>query len=542
MILETNKGALSFAAKTPDPWNAYSALAVDSFAGQNVTPEGSLSLAAVYGAVSMVSSTCGTMPLQTIDTRATGGSRVVRGGWMAPMLEHQPNADMSGVDLWTLVFAHLLLRGNAYLAKIKDKRGVVSELYPLNPAFVHPFRDENGDKVFRVRKYGPTGFVDTNFTSEVILHIKGQSFDDGVTGASPIEVLRNRLGVHLAQSEYQGRQYQDGMLIKGVLSTPQNNLSPEAATMIKQQWKSAYSGVGAAHDIAVLHSGVQFQNVSLSPEDAQFIQSMRWGHTEVATAFQIPASRLNGEGTSLTYANQGQDDLFYYKQACFPRIRFVESALNMDKDLFGFNSPWIPKFNPDAMLRADIETRFRVYATARGIGVLSVNDVREYEDLPGVSGGDDYTPLSTTKGDTVASGGAVQQRAVEQRYRQDGEGLRANGFDITIPSIEVKVPNQPAPIVNVHVPEQVAPVVNVTVPESETVVNVAAPDVQVDVAAPEVNVTVPEVQVDVAAPVVNISPPNVTVDPTVIVEQPASTGVEFVRDAQGRITAAKVVE
>lgn len=526
MILETSKGALAFAARTPDPYGAYSVLASDTYSGQNVTPEGSLGLAAVYGAVSMIAATCGTMPLQTLDTRAAGGSQVVTGGYLAPMLEHQPNEHMSGVDLWTLVFAHLMLRGNAYLAKLKDSLGRVVELYPLHPQHVHPFRGENGEKLFRVSKLSAGGSVDVVFTSSVILHVKGQSFDDGLMGASPIAVLRNRLGVHLAQSEYQGRQYQDGMLIKGVLATPQNNLSPEAATRIKQQWKSAYSGVGAAHDIAVLHSGVQFQPVSLSPEDAQFIQSMRWGHTEVATAFQIPASRLNGEGTSLTYANQGQDDLFYYKQACFPRIRFVESALNMDADLFGFQSAWVPKFNPDAMLRADIETRFRVYQIGRQIGTFSVNDTRGFEDLPLVPGGDDYTPLAAKVApvSSADSGGDSVQRSLS---RVPVEG----GVRMQMPDVVVNVPEQPAPIVNVAAPEVSveAPVVNVTTPE---------PVVNVDVAAPEV--TVEAAEVVVPPTVVNVEQPVVNVEPTVVVESPAASSVKFKRDSQGRIVGAEV--
>lgn len=533
MILSTDKGDLAFAARTPDVWAKYSTLASDTLAGQSVTPEGALSLAAVYGAVSMISATNGTMPLETIDTRATSGSRIVEGGYTAPMLKHQPNTDMSGVDLWTLVNAHLLLRGNAYLAKFKDEQGVVRELYPINPAYVHPYRDEDGRKLFRVQISGTGGLLDKTFTSDVILHIKGQSFDDGVMGASPIAVVRNRIGVHQAQSEYQGRSYQDGMLIKGVLSSPQNNLSAETAQRIKQQWRSAYGGVGNSHDIAVLHSGVTFEKVALSPEDAQFIQTMKWGHTEIATIYNIPASRLNGEGTSLTYANQGQDDLFYYKQACFPIIRRIESALNMDPDLFGFQSAWVPKFNPDAVLRADIETRFSVYRTGRDIGAFSVNDVRHYEDLSPVEGGDDYTPLAG-KASSNGDGGNSQPAAAGARELRSGEH-RADGGLVQIPPIQVNVPESPAPIVNVTVPDPAVPVVNVEAPQVSVeapTVNVAAPEVTVE---PRFDVPVPEVTVDVAAP-------EVTVSPSIVIEEPPDTGktVKFSRDAQGRIVSAKV--
>lgn len=303
---------------------------------------------------------------------------------------------MSGADLWTLVFAHLMLRGNAYLAKLKDSKGRLSELFPLRPELVTPYRDDSGEKVFRVRMYRGSQFVDADFTSDAILHIKGVSFDDGLTGASAISVLRNRFGTMQAQSEYQGRSYQDGMLIKGVLSTPERTITSDAATNIKRQWKQAYSGVGNSHEIAVLHSGITFQPVSLTPEDAQFIETMKWGHTEVATAFNIPASRLNGDGgASLRYANMAQDDLFYYKQACLPRLKMVEASLNRDADLFGAYSSWTPKFNMDELLRADKLTRYQSYEIGRRIGIDSPNTILEQEDRAPRVGGDVYQDALT---------------------------------------------------------------------------------------------------------------------------------------------------
>lgn len=404
MILETTRGALAIAARPRDPWGAYSSIPTDSYAGQFVTPESALALAAVYGAVSLVSETNGTMPLEVIDTRATSGERVVRGGNLAAMLQHAPNADMSGVDVWVMVYAHLMLRGNAYLAKLRGPDGVVNELLPIMPQNVHPYRGVDGRKTFRVRLYEGMDFVEADFTDDAILHIKAKSISDPLVGESAIAHVRNTIGTQLAQSEYQARAYQDGMLIKGVLSTPERNLNPEAVTRVKQQWKSAYSGVGSSHEIAVLHSGISFQPVSLSPEDAQFIQTMKWGHTQVATFFKIPASRLNGEGTSLTYANQGQDDLYYDKQACLPLRLMCEASLNRDRDLFGPQSPWVPRFNSDVALRADVKTRFDVYRIEREIGTRSQNDILRAEDRPEIgAAGDDYTPLKSSG--TTASGG-----------------------------------------------------------------------------------------------------------------------------------------
>ena len=391
MILETAQGA-NIVARVRDPWRAYTSLDADTFTGRSVTPESALAIAAVYGAVSLIANAAGTMPLEVIDTKATAGRRTVTGGNLAPMLRYQPNEDMSGVTFWTLVFNHLLLRGNHYSINLPGKTGAI-ELWPVMPQYVTPFRDDSGKKMFRIQIWQGGTFADLVLSPYHVLHIMGPSFDDGLTGASPIGVMRNRIGVQLAQSEYQGRFYQDGMSLKGVLTT-QQDLTPEAAERIKQQWRAAHQGLDRSHDIAVVHSGATFAPVSLSPDDAQFIETMKFGASEIATAYNLPASRLNGEGASLTYANQGQDDLFVHKQAVFPRLRMVEDCLNMDPMLFGFQSTWVPRFNTDANLRADVKTRFETYQIARNIGVLSANDIRRKEGDDPIAGGDDYTPLS----------------------------------------------------------------------------------------------------------------------------------------------------
>lgn len=398
MILETTRGTLNLAAKPHNPWRQYEGIATDTHAGVRVAPEDSLALVAVYGAVSLIADANGTMPLETIDQRAISGRKVVEGGWMAPMLRYEPNSDMSGADLWTMVNAHLILRGNAYLAKLKNPDGTVRELYPLMPWNVNPYRDAQGRKVFRVTVYEGDTAVDADYTPDAILHIKGKSITNPLRGESPFTHARDVIGTQLAQTEYQARAYQDGMMLKGILSVPHMNFSPDAAERVKQQWRSAYAGLGNSHDIAVLHGGASFNPVSLSPEDAQFIQTMKWTHTQIATLLKIPASRLNGEGTSMTYANQGQDDLFFDKQACLPLRIMIEQAINRDRDLFGPSSPWVPKFNPKTQLQADILTRFEVYETARRIGVMSQNDILRAEDRPEIGpAGDDYTPLATSK-------------------------------------------------------------------------------------------------------------------------------------------------
>lgn len=398
MIVSSRSGSVAEAAKVVSAVQGYSPfLPVNSFAGNQATTENVLGLTAFLGAGNMIANTIASMSLQVLDKTSPRGNQIVPATSGIPrLLQHTPNFDMTGFDLWHFVTLSLLFKGNAYLAKIRDSSGQIVELYPFKPDTVTPFRAENGSKMFRVRIYEGRSHIDRIYDSSVVHHVKGESFlGDPLVGDSVISLARHSLGAQVAQVEYQARSYGDGMLIKGALSTPEQNLTPDVAQQIKQQWKSTYSGVGASHDIAVLHSGVKFEPISLTPEDAQFIQTRKWGHTEIATLFGIPASRLNGETSTGTYQNQTQDDLVYYQQAVMPRVKRIEACLNNDPDLFGTTiaSKWEPRFNEKDVLRSDIKTRYEVYEIARRIGSLSQNDIRDAEEMPTIgAAGDDYTP------------------------------------------------------------------------------------------------------------------------------------------------------
>jgi len=395
MILSSKGQSIFVAAKPANRYGAYRSEPYYSNAGNVVTPETAMGIPAVLGAITMISNSIASMRLQILDRNSPRGNNIVSRGAMVAMLQHQPNSDMTGVDFWSYIAASLTGRGNAYAAKIRNAKGDVTELYPIPAQHVTPYRDDKNRKLFRVRIYEGTSFVDQDFDEQSIIHFKGDSIlGDPLVGDSPISIQRHMLGSQLAQIDYQAANYSNGMMIKGILSVP-DRLPAETAALLKDAWRQNYGGVNSAGDVAVLSDGANFQAVSLSPEDAQFIQTRRWGNTEVAQIFQIPSSRLNGESSTGTYQNQSQDDLFYYSQAVMPRVRRIEAALNMDKDLFGALSAWEPRFNENDILRADIKTRYEVHRIGREIGVLSANDIRDSEDMAAIDGGDDYTPLNT---------------------------------------------------------------------------------------------------------------------------------------------------
>ena len=395
MLLATRRGyvPVNEAARPESTYRQWSAIATDSFTGRSVTPESALAIAAAYGGVSLIANMLSIIPCRIQDKKKK--NTFVERGILHDMLRYQPNRDTTAAQFFSLIGTHLLLRGNFYAAKFRPKgESYPTELIQFAPDTVFPYRDKDGRKLFRVRTWNGQSYIDQVYTPEHIWHVCGPSFNDGLTGETPFGVMRNRIGVQLAASEYQARFYQNGAAMKGVIEYPGVFAGPQgddAIRRLRDSFHASNAGLENAHRTAVLEGGATFKNISITPQDQELIETLKWGATEIATALNIPASWLNADsGKGMRYANVAQDALNLKIAALQPRTTLIEQSLNADADLFGVQSPWVPKFDYSEFLRADEATRWQTHKTAFEIGAKSPNDIRMEENMSPREGGDQY--------------------------------------------------------------------------------------------------------------------------------------------------------
>jgi HK97 family phage portal protein len=349
---------------------------ITTFTGRSVSSSDALGIPAFYSGANLIAKTIGMMPLRTIN-EASGHRDVVTGAGVARRIKVQPAPGMTGVTFWTTVAAHIVIAGNSYAMKLPATDGLdAPELYLVTPGSVSPYRAK-GQVRYRVQlAQGESA----DLPAAAVVHFKGVSYGTGLLGHSPVSVLRHRLAVSLSSSEYQQRFFKQGATPKGVLSV-EGTLEGDQATTIRDQWHAAYGGVENAHSIAVLDHGAKFQGVSMSNDDAQFIEQMRYGAREIAAMLNLPPEYVGAEGSSLKYSTQQSNDLHLVKFACQPITKSIEATLNADPEFFGEATPWVPEFDPDPIVRPDIETRFRVYEVGRRAGIYTANEARAMEGL-----------------------------------------------------------------------------------------------------------------------------------------------------------------
>lgn len=356
-----------------------------TYSGKNVNEVTALGMAAVWRAVQVSCNVPASLPFGAYRPVTGEAGRVPAIG-QAARLMGDPHPDMTQFEFWQTVFMHRKLWGNAYVRKLRNPLGQVAELWPLHPGRVRAGREsEAGRKVYAIDG-GEEVFSDNE-----ILHLPGMGYD-GICGVSPIRAARQSIGLGMAAEEFGARLFGSGSLATGVLQTEQR-LTQIQADALAQRWKIKHTGLANAHDTVVLDKGAQFHQLTIPPEDAQFLESRRFQVVEVCRWFGLPpflmfeTEKSTSWGTGLE-----QQALGWVRIDLLPDLVAVEQRVT--KHVLKPQAVYA-HFTVEGLLRGDSVARAAFYKAMWDIGVFSTNEIRELEERGPVEGGEvRYRPLN----------------------------------------------------------------------------------------------------------------------------------------------------
>jgi len=356
------------------PWTGY------SVATPYASVSNSAGLPVASAAIRLLSESLGMMPLKV--WRGDPPEREeVRDSWQWTRLHDMPNDETPAGDFWQDAETSIESTGNAFVWKAVTRRPVSSpediQLFVMDPNGIEVKR-ENGRKVFEVWENGEK----KTYTTRRILHIRGWTLTPGaVQGISPIALHRESLGKYLATEEFESRFFSNSAKPPGIIQVP-GDLKEGDADELRRLWYERYGGLSNAHTPAILKNGATWQSVGLSLQDAQFIEQKRYGLEDIARIFRISAVGLLGAYAQGQQTPSVGDDLERFLQIDMnPRITRIQAALKIDRDLFP-DPEMFPEFEPNAVLRPDIKTRYAAYKDAAQGGWLTGNEIRALENLP----------------------------------------------------------------------------------------------------------------------------------------------------------------
>lgn len=383
--------------------------------GQYVTPDTAMQVSAVYACVRLISESLASLPLFLYRRGKNGGKFPA---WDSPLYEvihDQPNRYQTSFEFREMMQAHVLLRGNAYA--YKDRSDGRLSLIPLHPDRVTPFKAPDGKVAFA---YQPPDGELTVFLADEIFRVHGLSMD-GLTGLNPIELQRETIGSAAAAAEYGARFFANDATPRGVIIHPSHFASKEDLERFREAWQRAYSGENR-HKVAVLEDGLSYKEISISNKDSQFLESRQFSVTEIARMFRVPPHMIADLSRS-TFSNIEQQSLEFVVYTLRPWLVRWEQAIRRDILTPQMRKQFFAQFVVEGLLRGDIETRFKAYATARQWGWMSVNDIRRRENMNPIRGGDEFLrPLNMQPvGGPAQQAQALLRSAAERVARKEAK-------------------------------------------------------------------------------------------------------------------------
>ena len=341
--------------------------------GKAVNERTAMQTSAVYACVRILAESVAGLPLHVYERTANGSKSTKPSHPLYRLLHDEPNHEMTSFVFRETLMSHLLLWGNAYAQIIRDGRGFPFAIYPLLPDRMAVDRNESGELVYTYQS--DKGQV--KLRRENILHIPGLGFD-GLIGYSPIAMAKNAVGLALATEDYGAAFFANGANPGGVLEHP-GVIKPEQADRLRESWQSQFGGANA-HKVAVLEEGLKFHQMSIPPEQAQFLETRKFQINEIARIFRVPPHMV-GDLEKSSFSNIEQQSLEFVKYTLDPWVVRWEQSLQQALILPSEKATIFIKFNLDGLLRGDYQSRMQGYSTGIQNGFMSVNDVRGLEDM-----------------------------------------------------------------------------------------------------------------------------------------------------------------
>jgi HK97 family phage portal protein len=352
---------------TSIPWN------VGGPSQASVTQAQALSLAPVFACNRILASSVSTLPLKAY--RKLGDTREPMSSLPALFANLQTDGEL--VPWLHRAVTSLALRGNAYgLITQRDGFGFPTVITWLDPSKVYPNSQDfarpwlvNGQPVNR----------------EDMFHIPWFTLPGETLGLSPISAFATTINVGIQSQQYGSDWFDAGGVPSGTFKNTAQTVDQDTAGEVKRRLTNAIK----TRQPIVYGNDWDYTPITVSPGEAQFIETTQMSATQIAAIYGVPPEMVGGEtGNSMTYQNVEQQAINFVTFTLRPWLVLLEAAFSSilpDRQYVRFNS--------DALVRADLKTRFEVHAIAKGIGVLSVDDIRELEDRPPLPGGQgkDYT-------------------------------------------------------------------------------------------------------------------------------------------------------
>lgn len=359
-------------------WQDFAALQNGS-----VTPATAEGIAAVQACVSAIAEGVASLPLIVYRRNESGREKAPEHP-LHRVLHDEANPRQSAMEFREQMQAAVLLRGNAFATIIRDGAGQVRELRPIHPDAVRVIDLEN----FRLGYEITTAKGTERKTQDEIFHLRHRS-DDGILGVSPIARARQVLELADAEARHGLTTFENGSKLLGVLESP-GRLNAAQRQSIATAWQAFKSG-----STPVLDDGLSYKTISMSLEDAEWIEARKFSVIEVARLFRCPPVIIQSM-ESANYSNSVELARQFVTMTLRRHLVGWEQSISRQLLSESGRKTFFAEHSVEGMLRGDSTNRASFYESGIQNGWLTPDEVRRLENLPPLP--NKYQPRPAPKG------------------------------------------------------------------------------------------------------------------------------------------------
>jgi len=350
-------------------------------AGIPINSETALKSTVVLACARVLAESLASLPLHLYMNLPSGGKEIAKSHPLYRRLHTSPNSWQTSFEWREQQVLWLALWGNSYNLIVPGEAGFATELQPLHPSRMDVEVIENG----RLRyKYRDDKGKPEVYTQDQIMHIRWLS-DDGIHGMVPVDLARDAIGLARACEIHGARYFGNGARPGFVLST-ENDMKPESARELRDNWERMHRGADRANRTAVLYGGLKPVELGgANMQESQFLETRRFQIEEICRLYRVPP-HLVGDLTRSSFSNIEQQSIDFVQHTLLPWCRRFENAFA--RDLIVEDDKYFAEFDTRGILRGDASARASYYQTMWNLGVASINEIRGWENLNPVEGGD----------------------------------------------------------------------------------------------------------------------------------------------------------
>ena len=343
--------------------------------------DGALQISTVWSCIERRANTIASLPFFAYQEK-NGQKVLARDSRLYGILHDSPNARMTPFEFWRVMIMNHDLRGNGYARIERDHKGEAIALWPMPADQVEPYVFPDGSMVYLYL----VGDDVMALAEENVLHIKG--LGNGTTGLAKLEFMNSTVNESASAQVAASKIFGNGGKPTGVLLTDKV-LKQDQRESLQDRFSEMSSGNSSK--LFVLEADMKYQQLSISPEDQQLLETRKFSVEEICRWFDVPPVLVHH--TNVTTWGSGIEQIVdgFHKLTIRPMLVSIEQAVRKRVMTPSQRSTMSAEISFDALLRGNAKDRAELYAKLVQNGIMNRNECRQLENLPPAVGADELT-------------------------------------------------------------------------------------------------------------------------------------------------------